>query len=169
MKNVFGIRRPAFAKATGLARTVADAWSLRNRNCSRVAACHAVSLRRVHAAHKAAATISCWPFALLSRRRLAVDLTNRSAGHLVARQNEIDFVDFTVSAFHVDYGRGFVAAEFPLFVEFYRTQREIFSIQCNVKLLVFLRRQLLVEITFHALRVGGLCCGRGSSFLLTTS
>jgi hypothetical protein len=98
-------------------------------------------------------------------RLLTVDLANRSAGDLVAGQDEIDFVDFPVDGFHVHHFGSFVAAEFFLFVKVYWSQRNIFAIERDVKLLVFRRRQLLVEITFHSLWVSGLGRCRGTPWL----
>src|ERR1700730_10157077 len=84
-------------------------------------------------------------------RLLTVDLANRSAGDLVTGQDEIDFVDFAVVSFHVDRSESFAPAESFLSVEVYRSQRNIFAIERDVKLLVFRSRQLLVEITFQPL------------------
>jgi len=98
-------------------------------------------------------------------RLLTVDLANRSASDLVTGQDEIDFVDFAVGGFHFHRFGSFVAAEFFLSVKVYRSQRNIFGIERDVKLLVFRGRQLLVEITFHSLWVSGLGRCRGTLWL----
>ena len=98
-------------------------------------------------------------------RLLTGDLAKRSAGDLVAGQDEIDLVNFAVGGFHVHRFGSFVAAEFSPFVKVYRSQRNIFAIERDVKLLVFRRRQLLVEITFHSLWVSGLGRCRGTLWL----
>ncbi len=74
--------------------------------------------------------------------RFAVDFVNGSfrdaqfAG--LYHHKEIDVVDFSVPALHIDTGEVFVSAETrkPVIVEFDQVQREIFTLIWHVKFLV---------------------------------
>jgi len=93
--------------------------------------------------------------------RLAVDFVNGSLcdGQFAGLQDheEIDVVDFSVGAFHINTGEVFVPAETrkPVVMDFDQVQREIFTLIWHVKLLVGGFRSVAANEPLQAVRSVG--------------